>query len=445
MTANRIKYYSSTHPGTPTLGNNWGDLTGLLDAVLVNGYNLKTVASITRSGSTATATVSAGHPYHVGAIVKVEGADQSDYNGEVEVLAADSTTFTYSVAGSPATPATGSISAKIAPLGFEAAFTDGAHKRAYRSTVVASSKPILLVNAGAKGTNTAGTTYGSTWAKWANVGIVQDMTEINTVVGSQAPFDPAYPTRNRDGGGLANQYGWAKWYWAMNDAVQSENENFGPPAAGNRPWALVGDGRSFYLWLARGFDGAANAMASYGFGECKSFKAADTKAVWLMADSLATSAVTTFDSMTVGTYNSFGAAGAGTPRGYSGSGANGKWLLESFNGLTQGQGFTLLGMSGVTVSGGAGALLPVPNGPDYALWLHQPIYLREDTGHMRGVMPGLAHIPHGAPYPDRYRIPASASNGNKDWLVVRSNYTTNYGQNPSGAQVALQISGEWEY
>lgn len=443
----KIKYFSSTHGNTPTLDNNWGDLTTLLDALLVNGFNPSTVTSLVKVGSTVTATTSGTHTYHVGAILILAGSLQPEYNIEVEVLSTTTTTFTFSDAGLSWSGVTGTITTKIAPLGFEAAFTDGSHKRAYRSALAMSSKPILLVDAGAKGTNTAGTTYGSTWAKWANVGIVQDMTDINTVVGSQAPFDPAYPTRNRDGGGLANQYGWAKWYWAMIDASQGEGDDYGSygsPAAGNRPWALVGDGRSFYLWLARGFGSAANAMTSYGFGECKSFKATDAKAAWLMADSWAAS-TTGFDSNTIGAYNSFGAAGAGTPRGYGGGGANGKWLLESFNGLTQGQGFTLLGMSGVTVSGGGGALLPVPNGPDYALWLHQPIYLREDTGHMRGVMPGLAHIPHAAPYPDRYRIPASASNGNKDWLVVRSSYSTSYGQNPGGAQVALQISGEWEY
>lgn len=96
------------------------------------------------------------------------------------------------------------------------------------------------------------------------------------------------------------------------------------------------------------------------------------------------------------------------------------------------------------MSGGT-AFLPLPNGPDYALWLHHPIYTREDTGHIRGVMPGLAHIPHTAPYPDRYVIPANASNGNKKWLVVGSNYAGTDGQNARGAQVALQISGEWEY
>lgn len=438
----KIKYYASTQANTPTIGNNWGDLTSLLDALLVNGYNLKTVASITRSGSTATATVSAGHSYHVGAIVKVEGVNEAEYNGEVEVLTADSTTFTYEVSGSPASPATGTISAKIAPLGFEIYKTDGAHKRAYRSQDPASSKPVLLVNAGAKGTNPAGNTYTSTWAKWANVGIVEDMTDINTIVGAQAPYDPAYPTRNWDGGGNTNQYGWAKWYWTGSGANAGEAS---VDSGGARHWALVGDGRSFYLWLGRT---GSSGLASYGFGEQKPFKAADGKAqAWLMADSWQVT-ITAFSSQTIGAYGSFGAAGSGHARGYGGGGATGKWLLNSFDGLNQGQGMSLAGLAGYTgtgVSGGA-AFLPLPNGPDYALWLHQPIYTREDTGHIRGVMPGLAHIPHAAPYPDRYIIPASASNGNKNWLVVNSNYSAaSNGQNGSGAQVALQISGEWEY
>lgn len=444
----KIKYFSSTHANAPTIGNNWGDLTSLLDALLVNGYNLKTVASITRSGSTATATVSAGHSYHVGAIVKIEGAAQADYNGEFEVLTADSTTFTYAVSGSPASPATGTISAKIAPLGFEIYQTDGAHKRAYRSTDAASSKPVLLVNAGAKGTNPAGTTYDTTWAKWANVGIVEDMTDINTIVGAQAPYDPAYPTRNWDGGGNANQYGWAKWYWAMADALYSENNQYGTIAAGNRIWVLVGDGRSFYLWLARSMNVNALCMASYGFGEQKSFKAADGKAqAWLMAENWPVT-TTAFPSQTIGILGSFGAAGSGHVKGYGGDGVTGKWLLKSFDGLVQGQGMSLTGVAGYTGTGvsGVSAYLPSPNGPDYALWLHQPIYTREDTGHIRGVMPGLAHIPHAMPYLDRYIIPASASNGNKNWLVVNSNYSAaSNGQNARGAQVALQISGEWEY
>ena len=68
------------------------------------------VSGITRSSSTATATTALAHGFKVGDHVVVAGATQTDYNGEVEILTVPSTTtFTYSVSNSPATPATGTI------------------------------------------------------------------------------------------------------------------------------------------------------------------------------------------------------------------------------------------------------------------------------------------------------------------------------------------------
>lgn len=67
--------------------------------------------SITRSGTTATATTPANHGLNVGDRVNVRGANQSEYNGTFVITAVPSaTTFTYTVTGSPATPATGTIS-----------------------------------------------------------------------------------------------------------------------------------------------------------------------------------------------------------------------------------------------------------------------------------------------------------------------------------------------
>jgi hypothetical protein len=69
----------------------------------------QSVSSITRSGSTATVTMSSAHNYETGQHVKVEGANQSEYNGVWDITVATATTFTYTVPGSPATPATGTI------------------------------------------------------------------------------------------------------------------------------------------------------------------------------------------------------------------------------------------------------------------------------------------------------------------------------------------------
>lgn len=70
-----------------------------------------TVSSITRSGTTATVTTSAAHGYATGQRVTLAGADQADYNGTFEITVTGASTFTVTVSGSPATPATGVLTA----------------------------------------------------------------------------------------------------------------------------------------------------------------------------------------------------------------------------------------------------------------------------------------------------------------------------------------------
>jgi hypothetical protein len=69
------------------------------------------VTSITRSGSTATVTISGGHNYATGIRVRISGATQSEYNGVHTITVTSSTQFAYTVSGTPATPATGTIKA----------------------------------------------------------------------------------------------------------------------------------------------------------------------------------------------------------------------------------------------------------------------------------------------------------------------------------------------
>jgi hypothetical protein len=69
--------------------------------------------TITRSGTTATVTLNA-HGYSVGAQVIISGASQAAYNGTKTILSVATNSFTYEVTGSPATPATGTITAVAA-------------------------------------------------------------------------------------------------------------------------------------------------------------------------------------------------------------------------------------------------------------------------------------------------------------------------------------------
>ncbi len=72
-----------------------------------------TVSSLTRSGTTATATISSTTGMHVGDSITISGATPSGYNGTFMISAVtSSTTFQYTVPNTLTSPATGTITAK---------------------------------------------------------------------------------------------------------------------------------------------------------------------------------------------------------------------------------------------------------------------------------------------------------------------------------------------
>lgn len=71
--------------------------------------DIATPTSLTRSGSTATCVTNTAHGLSTGDTVSMNGMNETDYRGEFVVTVTNSTTFTYTVANSPATPATGNI------------------------------------------------------------------------------------------------------------------------------------------------------------------------------------------------------------------------------------------------------------------------------------------------------------------------------------------------
>jgi len=86
----------------------------------------KTVTSITRSSTTATATCTA-HGYATGDYITIMGASPagtaspSPYNGTFQITKIDADSFSYTVSGAPATPATidPQVSAITAVAGFD--------------------------------------------------------------------------------------------------------------------------------------------------------------------------------------------------------------------------------------------------------------------------------------------------------------------------------------
>lgn len=421
MTDLTVKYFNSGMTGAPQVSNNWGDLIALLDACLVDGFGLLPIDTLSfdQGQGIATATISAGHPYQPHQVVEITGADQPEYNGQFRVIATTSTTFTFAVTGTPVSPATTStsLSAKVAPLGWEKPFS-ATHKAAYRSKNPQSPQNLLRIDNSLKTPN-----YNSSWAKWANVGIAEDMTDIDTIVGAQAPFDPNNPTQNWRQV-QANQWGWYKWYHARTGGYESSGDS----GAGPRNWVLIGDDRLFYLFItnAPGFNWYGRNF--YCFGDINSFKPGDNYATVLTA------------------HNNYW--GMGNHLSYPDQYIGGLTMSLDFDGnvllrkhiqigLPERFGVTSLNIGNNQQICGRGTM-PFPNGPDYSLWL-LPTYVKQEDGHMRGLMPGMMWIPQDRPYPDQTIVDNVVGQEGKRFLLVR----TQYSSETEGAQIAFDLTGPW--
>lgn len=236
--AGEVKVISSTHTGAPSLQGVANSLIALLDACLVNGFNSQSVTSITRAGSTATLTTPAAHNFVTGQVVNVSGAGQTEYNGDFPITSVTSTTFNYTVTGTPVTPATGTITVKAAPLGFTKSYFD-TNKAVYRSSDVGGTRFYLRVL-------DDGTTGSTT--KCAAIRGYETMTTVDSGTGD-------FPTSAQVVAGLT------VWKSSTTDTT-------------NRSWVLVGDSRAFYLFVAW-HASYLSSYSGYFFGDINSHKTGD--------------------------------------------------------------------------------------------------------------------------------------------------------------------------
>lgn len=422
-----VKYFTNFMEGAPQLSNNWGCMVDLLDACLVNGFNLKPVTSITRAEGIATVTIDAGHLYQVNQVLLIAGADQAEYNGEVRVLSITRTTFTYAVTGTPATPATGdTLTVKVAPLGFEKVFS-GVNKGVYRSKNVMSNRPYLRVD------NSFAPPYNTAWAKKAKVGMAQGMSDIDTVVGAQAPFAPLNPNQNwqttgdTDSGNVVD--GWYKWYYARNGYPYSEVDRNTPPEY-NRPWVLVGDDRGFYLFNEHSNIHQANGRSGYCFTDFDSYRQGDPYNTLLAATESFTTAGDGFDW------------GSGSRNHFNRSlDFTGKILMRDHTllGGNQRVGLTSLNTNnGQTISGRATGI-PFPNPVDYSLILH-PTYLIQESGKgLRGKLPGLMWVHNDYPMQDLDIVENVVGYSGRKFIMIKMNF---YSEG-ANSTMAVDITGPW--
>lgn len=259
-------------------------MISVLDACLVNGFGIQTVTSLTASGKLVTVNFGTAHNLMQHQVIKISGANQAEFNGEHRILSVPNTTsFTYEIVSTAsASQATGTIVCSLPSLGWEKSFSSTSAtggKGAYRSTnLLLPSRPFLRV------VDELDPSYTATYAKYAKVGIVEDMTDINTMLGVQAPYDSVNPDKNwvGTGSGATVINGWARWYYAHNatfTATTATDSN--PPQIGNRTWIVVGDKNCFYILPT----GNPNSLAAlpYGFGAFNSLLVADSACNFLSA------------------------------------------------------------------------------------------------------------------------------------------------------------------
>jgi len=180
-----VKYYDNAQTGAPSLTGTTGSLIALLDAVLLNGYNLKTLDSIVVSNNVATCTVGAGHGYLAGdgRVITVAGCSGAwaVLNGEQTVASVVSASqFTFLAVGVSNGSATGTITTKVSPLGWTAPYS-GTNLKAYKASDVVGSGCLLRVD--------------DTNAYVARVIGCETMTNINT-------WSAKFPTEAQQAGGL---------------------------------------------------------------------------------------------------------------------------------------------------------------------------------------------------------------------------------------------------
>ena len=345
------RYRSGTGTGTPVLNGAAGSLTDLLDAVLVDGYGLKTASSSAITGGQCTLTVTGGHAADTRMTILVSGATGAftGLNGEQVVTAtgANSVSFATGITGTP----TGTITFKIAALGWTRAFT-GTNKRAFKSASVMSTGLYLRVS--------------DTTTAPSDVRVVgyETMTDVDT---GAKPF----PMDSQVSGGL---------YWPKSDTNDSSA----------RGWDIWGDDRLFFIRVRANSDWVTNPSGSvHYFGDPISFKAGDAYGA-IISGSRSNSA---------GAFNvdfHGGSAGFNNPavttdfssylaRGYSGIGGAVGLTHQAVMAANQ----AYSGSSNLMASTYA-----FPNGPDNGLFVG-PVFLYSENG-IRGRLPGALFCPQSA-------------------------------------------------
>lgn len=231
-----VKWAVSSMTGAPTLNGTAGSLIAVLDAFLVNGFGTKAVDSATVTDGICRMNITGGSAAQDHCVIQLAGVtgDGVGLNGPQRVKA-PTASYVEFPCDLPDGPLTGTITFKIAPLGWEKVFT-GVNKAVYRPTGPHGTRPYIRVD--------------DTNALYARVQQYESMTDIDNGVG----VSPS----------IAGGYFWHKRSGASANAVY---------------WVLLGDAQGFYPCIAPGSASAVD-QANYAaicpyVGDLNSYRSGD--------------------------------------------------------------------------------------------------------------------------------------------------------------------------
>ena len=274
VTNKTVKFFTSDNNNAPQLQNASGSMITLLDACLVTGIQVGVINSLSSTGLEATAVFGLPHNLKKYQVVRVSGATQAEYNGDFkikQVVNATTIKFELNSVASVAN-ASGTINCMLAPLNWDKPFSSstalGGGRAAYRSKdETLPNRPFLRV------VDERISSYGINYAKYAKVGIVEEMTGIDVMQGVQAPYIASATTRNWNptGSGVNIKNGWAKWYYYTLGEYNNDSVSLVDYETENRSWMVIGTESAFYI--LNGVDNQKNIPDEekelafcYGFG-----------------------------------------------------------------------------------------------------------------------------------------------------------------------------------
>jgi hypothetical protein len=392
MTIAVKRYYSGMNAGAPSLTGQAGSLITLLDACLKDGFQTKSVvdpSGAVQTAGTATVTTTTAHGYGVNDVVVLSGANESAWNNEFRVLTAATNSFTFAIGSGTTSPATGTISVKIAPLGWTKPFS-GTNKAAYFPAAQYVQCYLRVQDDSSTPTSASG--------RWAKIRGYETMSDVDTGTG-------LFPTS-----AIATN--------ALSLFKSSTSDSTA------RSWWMVGDGGIFYLgvmWHAS----YLTLTGCYAFGDIASLRAGDAYSSFIVAESAGTDTL----SSNPGTSNVFAYLGALS------STQTGKYLARSYTQIGSAVAAGMMGDQGISSFLGYSGLTyphPVDNGLLFA-----PVAVVENNVLRSRALPGLYQVLHTTPLDYLAVVTGLPDFPGRTFQAFDTCYTSNR------AQVLIDITGPW--